>query len=39
MELGGWRRILWVASLVLVLGAITALFLRYGVDWGIGSAP
>ncbi len=38
-ELRGWRRILWVGSLLLVLAAITVLFLRYGADWGIGSAP
>jgi hypothetical protein len=38
-ELRGWRRILWVGSLLLVLAAITVLFLRYGADRGIGSAP
>lgn len=38
-ELQGWRRVLWVGSLLLVLVAITLLFLRYGVEWGIGGAP
>ena len=37
--LGGWRRGLWLISLLLVLAAITVLFFRYGADWGIGSAP
>jgi hypothetical protein len=35
----GWRRVLWVVSLVLVLGAITLLFFHYGIEWGIGGAP
>jgi hypothetical protein len=37
--LRGWRRILWVASLVLALAVVTALLIRYGVEWGIGGAP
>ena len=35
----GWQRALWLGSLLLVLAAITWLFLRYGVEWGIGGAP
>lgn len=38
-ELRGWRRALWVGSLLLVLAAVTLLFLRHGALWGIGSAP
>ncbi|HEX7786781.1 MAG TPA: hypothetical protein VF653_11230 [Methylomirabilota bacterium] len=38
-ELRGWRRILWVGSLLIALAAITVLLLRYGADRGIGSAP
>jgi hypothetical protein len=38
-ELEGWRRVLWVASLVLVLAVVITLFIRYGVEWGIGGAP
>lgn len=37
--LAGWRRALWLGSLLLVLAAITVLFFRYGADRGIGSAP
>ena len=37
--LAGWRRGLWLISLLLVLAAITVFFLRYGADRGIGSAP
>jgi hypothetical protein len=39
MEPRGWRRVVWVGSLLLVLVAITVLFLHYGVEWGIGGAP
>ena len=38
-ELRGWRRAVWVGSLLVALGAITWLFLRYGAEWGIGGAP
>jgi preprotein translocase subunit SecG len=38
-ELQGWRRVVWVASIVLALAVITAVLLHYGVDWGIGGAP
>lgn len=38
-ELRGWRRVVWVVSLVLALIVITAFFIRYGVEWGIGAAP
>lgn len=34
-----WQRILWVASLLLVLGVALALFGRYGAEWGLGAAP
>jgi hypothetical protein len=35
----GWRRILWVATLVLALVTITLLLVRHGVQWGLGGAP
>jgi hypothetical protein len=34
-----WQRILWVASLLLVLGLALAFLGRYGAEWGIGAAP
>lgn len=34
-----WQRILWVASLLLVLGAALTLLGRYGAEWGLGAAP
>jgi hypothetical protein len=34
-----WRRILWVASLLVALGGSTVLLIRMGVEWGAGAAP
>jgi hypothetical protein len=34
-----WQRILWVASLLLVLGLALAFLGGYGAEWGIGAAP
>ena len=39
MTLEGWRRVLWVASLVAVLVIGTLLLVWRGADWGIGAAP
>ncbi len=39
MNLPLWQRILWVVSLLLVLGIALALFARYGAEWGLGAAP
>jgi len=35
----GWRRLLWVVSLVAVLGASLFILARYGPEWGLGAAP
>ena len=35
----GWRRLLWVVSLLAVLGASLLLLALHGADWGIGAAP
>lgn len=34
-----WGRIVWVASLLLVLGLVLALLIRRGAEWGLGAAP
>jgi hypothetical protein len=35
----GWRRLVWVASLLLALIGSTVLLIRMGAEWGIGAAP
>jgi hypothetical protein len=35
----GWRRLLWVVSLLAVLCGSLLLLVRYGAEWGIGAAP
>jgi hypothetical protein len=35
----GWRRLLWVASLLVALVGSTILLIRKGVEWGAGAAP
>ena len=39
MDREGWRRLLWVVSLLAVLGGSLLLLALYGADWGIGAAP
>jgi hypothetical protein len=33
------RRVLWVASLITALVAISWVLIRRGVEWGVGGAP
>jgi hypothetical protein len=39
MNLPLWQRVLWVASLLLVLAVALALLGGYGAEWGLGAAP
>jgi hypothetical protein len=35
----GWRRLLWVVSLLVALVASTMLLISKGIEWGAGAAP
>jgi len=39
MDQDAWRRLLWVVSLLLVLGLCFFVLIRRGAEWGIGAAP
>jgi hypothetical protein len=39
MDRQRWRRLLWVVSLVAILGGSLFILARYGAEWGIGAAP
>lgn len=39
MSREGWRRLVWVLSLVATLVGITIAMIRRGVEWGINAAP
>ncbi len=39
MDREAWRRLLWVASLVAVLGLCFYVLIRRGAEWGLGAAP